>query len=219
LTSVELARQWGTAPAGLGSAIADAKRLHQELLDWARRDDELRRWIVGSWREAHAEVVAAADQAAIEGLLGDAVRLLNAFPLQETLLALLTDEFDDGRKLARTFVSQIEDDCERRELSGVLNCVLGENSDLSPRRVRVVILGGHQRDESKLADRLFENSPFEVRWRTFEKRAGSGLVQKKCGQPASQRGWLAHHHRHGQPYARAIRQGCRATQRHSVEVH
>jgi hypothetical protein len=29
-----------------------------------------------------------------------------------------------------------------------------------------------------LADRLFENSPFEVRWRTFEKRAGSGLVQK-----------------------------------------
>jgi hypothetical protein len=42
----------------------------------------------------------------------------------------------------------------------------------------VVILGGHPRDEGKLGERLLENSPFEVRWRTFEKKPSSGVVQK-----------------------------------------
>src|SRR5262249_38292223 len=51
------------------------------------------------------------------------------------------------------------------------------------RRARVVILGGHARDESKLGERLFEASPFEVRWRLFEKRSSSGAIQKE-GAPA-----------------------------------
>ena len=43
--------------------------------------------------------------------------------------------------------------------------------DPEPARIRVVIFGGHVRDERKMTRRLFERSPFEIRWKPFEKGA------------------------------------------------
>jgi hypothetical protein len=99
LPEEELVRQWGPIsncagkrPGGFGDA------LRRDLLSWAKQDDEVRRWILGAWREIHPDVIAAADQAVLGGLTEDGVRDLASFPPEDALLALLTDEFNDGRE-------------------------------------------------------------------------------------------------------------------------
>jgi hypothetical protein len=175
-----LGRQWGPAPAGAGEPLPGgfAARLRRDLLSWAGCDEEVRRWVLGAWREAHPDVVAAADQAVTAGLPEDAVRALASFPMGDALLALLTDEIDDGRQLAKTFVSRVEDDSGRRALSAALERLVGDGGGEPPRRPRVVILGGLERLGSELGQRLFADSPFEVRWRACEKKPSSGSVQK-----------------------------------------
>jgi hypothetical protein len=148
------------------------------LLSWAKQDDEVRRWILEAWREIHADVIAAADQAVLEGLTEDGVRNLASFRSEDALLALLTDEFDDGRELAKTFVSRIEEDGKRRAWFAALDRLVGDGTRASLRRPRVVVFGGRQRDERKLDKRLFENSPFDVRWKAFEKKPSCGVFQK-----------------------------------------
>src|SRR5262245_50015762 len=73
LPDEDLARQWGELSCG------PQDRLRRELLDWARQDEEVRRWVLRAWREAHPDVVEAADQAVLEGLTEDAVRSLEPF--------------------------------------------------------------------------------------------------------------------------------------------
>jgi hypothetical protein len=114
----------------------------------------------------------------LEGLTEDGVRNLASFPSEVALLAFLTDEFDDGRELAKSFLSRIEDDGKRRALFAALNHLVGDETRESLRRPRVVVFGGRQRDERKLDKRLFENSPFDVRWKAFEKKPSCGVVQK-----------------------------------------
>jgi hypothetical protein len=174
-----LAKHWGPIVTGSpGTSRNSQDNLRLDLLNWAQHDEEVRRWIVGAWRETHPDVVAAADQVVIEGLAGHAARTLEAFAPEEMLLAFLTDEFDDGRALAKDFVSRLQDDDQRRRVQIVLGHLVGHQGNELRRRIRVVILGGHPRDESKLGPRLFEASPFEVRWRTFEKNKTGGVVQK-----------------------------------------
>jgi hypothetical protein len=72
----------------------------------------------------------------------------------------------------------VAEDGRRRALAAALARLVGEASGSPGRRPRVVILGGLRRHESALGQRVFEGSPFEVRWRAFEKRPSSGLVQK-----------------------------------------
>src|ERR1017187_2427998 len=175
----EFAKQWGPISTDTsGNASGSLDQLRRDLRNWAQQDDEVRRWIVKVWRESHSDVVAAADQAVIEGLTGNAVRLLESFAHEDALLAFLTDEFDDGRELAKTFLSRLEDDRQRRALLTVFARLVDDNGETPQRRIRLVILGGHPRDESRVGQRMFENSPFEVRWRIFEKKTGSGLVQR-----------------------------------------
>jgi Uncharacterized protein conserved in bacteria (DUF2325) len=160
--------QWGPA---------DSEDLRHALLGWAREDADVRGWILGAWRELHPEAVAAADELATAGMPPDAGRILDVLTPEETLVAFLTDDCDDGHELAQAFLSKLCDD-RRRDLQVVLKRLLGQDSPDRRRRIRVAIMGGHPRDESRLDQRLFESSPFEVRWRTFEKKPSSGIVQR-----------------------------------------
>lgn len=151
---------WGPIPAETSDSHArPGDRLREALPTWAREDHEVRRWALGAWREAHPDVVAAADQAVIEGLTGDAARALVSFPPEEAVLALLTDEFDDGRELATTFARRVDDGGPRRALFGALARLVGDSGAAARRSVRVVIIGGRQRDESTVGQRLFEGAP------------------------------------------------------------
>ena len=150
---------------------------HRDLLRFARADEQVRAWIVRSWRAAHADVVAVADQAVTDGLTRDSVRMLDLFPLEDVLLALLTDDVDDGQELARKLLGSLHDDHRRRAMQAALANLLGDGTPHSSRTVRVAIVGGHPRDESRLGPRLFGSSPFEVRWKTFEKKPSSGIVR------------------------------------------
>jgi hypothetical protein len=171
LSDTELAGQWGPTDSYAS--------LRCELVGWARADAEVRHWIVQSWRDNHSDVVAAADEAATVGLAPAAAQLLDAFTAEEILLAFLTDEVDDGRALGQSFVDTVPNHGLRRTLQGLLGRLLN-NSAKEPRGgIRVAVIGGHARDEGMIVDRLFGSSPFEVRWKAFERKPSGGAVQRQ----------------------------------------
>jgi hypothetical protein len=179
LPGATLARHWGPPAAGPGpSANGSHDRLRQDLLTWARHDEQVRHWIVHAWREAHPEATTATDHVLNERLTANGIRVLEGFPAGEVLLALLTDEYDDGPKLARTFVNGISSEGQRRTLLADLKRLLGETGTAEGRQIRVIILGGHPQDAKKLDRQLFGNSPFQVRWETFERKQTGGGVRK-----------------------------------------
>jgi hypothetical protein len=174
-----LAAQWGPHRAEAGATGgAAAPHLRRELLAWARQDEEVRRWITQAWRQTHPAVATAADHALTEGSAANCVALLERFDAEEVLLALLTDEFDDGWGLAATFVNRVPGAGPRRALQAALQRLADETGGTPCKLARVVVLGGHPRDESRLGRPLFERSPFEVRWRVFERKQGGAAVQK-----------------------------------------
>jgi hypothetical protein len=175
IPNVTLAAHWGkdfsAAADGEGVGLT---HLRHELLTWAEQDDEVRRWIVCAWRETHP-AAAATEHALTEGSVANCVRLLEDFDARDVLLALVTDEFDNGWELAAALVEGVVGDGLRRALRTTLRRLAGDVGGEGRRLTRVVILGGHQRDESKFARRLFDGSPFEVRWRTFQKTRGPAV--------------------------------------------
>lgn len=103
-----LMAQWGSGSSTLGAAAGAAPpELRDELVTWARQDAEVRRWLLRTWRHAHPDVVAAADHTVTEGMTSNSVQLLNQFEAVDVLLAFLTDEFEDGCKLAHSFINQV----------------------------------------------------------------------------------------------------------------
>jgi hypothetical protein len=171
LPDTELAGQWGPTDS--------YDSLRRELVAWARADTDVRHWIVRSWRDLHAEAAAAADEAATVGLTPAAAGLLEAFPAEEVLVALLTDQLDDGRALAQSFVNIARSHGERRTLQSLLGRLLNNPTDEARGWIRVAVVGGHARDEGMVVDRLFEDSPFEVRWKAFERKPSGGAVQRQ----------------------------------------
>jgi hypothetical protein len=94
------------------------------------------------------------------------------FPLEDILLELLTDEHDDGWQLAQELVAEIRGENLRQRLESLLAAWTAEGSP--EKLARVVIFGGHPRDESRLGP-LFASGPFELRWRTLERRQGDSV--------------------------------------------
>jgi hypothetical protein len=172
----ELTGHWGLRPAGPGDT-GGRRQTRNELLTCARDDDELRGWIIEAWRHANPDVVAAVDHALTVGLTPDSARALDEFAAEDVLLALVTDEFGDGPAQARAFVNVAVREKERRPLLAALQQLLGEAGPAC-RRVRVIVIGGHPRDESRPDVRLYAQSPFDVRWKTFERKQGPSAIVK-----------------------------------------
>jgi hypothetical protein len=144
-------------------------------MERAREDVALRHATMRAWREAHGEVVAAAQMihlaAGEDSAQADA--LLAHFAAEDVLLELVTDEHDDGWQLAAEFVEQVSGEPVRERLRMLL---AGWAADVprTDQSLRVVIFGGHPRDETRLAP-LFAGGPFELRWRIWEKRQGDSV--------------------------------------------
>ncbi len=157
---------------------SDATLAAAGVLEAARRDRPCRRALVAAWRQLHAELIEAARIMSIHSSAEHCSRMLEHFGPEPVLLEILTDEDGDGRDMATWIIASVEPAATRRQLESLLETWYADRpataalEDSGPRK-RVVIFGGHQRDESKLAQRLFAQSPFDVRWKPCAKHQGS----------------------------------------------
>jgi hypothetical protein len=142
-------------------------------------DAGLQAAIMHRWRELYGELVAAAEITPIDGSAEQCAAILRQFAPEMILLELITSERDDGWRLAEWVVDNVKLEAVRRDLSDILvrwsapEAAVPEPVPPAPAKVRLVIFGGHIRDEGKMARRLFEHSPFEVRWKPFETNLGN----------------------------------------------
>ena len=147
------------------------------VLDKARADPSWQQAVRQAWRDEHWAVIAATEIVSVESSLERCQRMLSQFGAEEILLELLTDPREDGLQLADWIIGNVPCESARRDLKAVLDEVLGDLPAAScqpeEKVIRVVIFGGHQRDESKMTRRLFGNSVFDVRWHPCEKSQGS----------------------------------------------
>ncbi len=153
---------------------ASLPRLRRELLVRAEGSEALQGDIRRAWRAAHAELVAATQlvHLSVAGATAQCESLIGQFSAEDILLELLTDEHDDGWQLARELVEELGGEALGQQFEGLLT-----RWSTQPRRekvARVVIFGGHPRDESRLGP-LFESGPFELRWRVCERRQGDSV--------------------------------------------
>ena len=163
-------------PASLAGEKAEREQ-DQQLIARSLNDAALQRAIQEAWRQQHFDLVAAAQFISIDGSAEQCESLLSQFAADEILLELITDDRIDGWALAQWTVDNVKSEVLRRELGDLLRRWSGETDRLTKppqvvARRRIVIFGGHQRDESKLNRRLFEDSPFDVRWKPCEKTQG-----------------------------------------------
>ncbi len=171
----EIERLWLAAERerrGDSGAVASAHR--DSLIRRFRTDPALRFTLMQVWRKCHAEVVDAAQIVSIDGSEDQCEAILRQFRAEEVLLELITDEHDDGWALAQWTVDNVKNDRLQRDLVALLDCWSGKTGSAGQAAnveaaFRIVVFGGHQRDESKMNRRLFENSPFDVRWKPCEK--------------------------------------------------
>jgi hypothetical protein len=154
-------------------AVSPAK-LRRELLARAAQSTALQRAIRQSWRNSRTDLVAATQL--VHLVTSDVTQQCEAlaahFSLEDILLELLTDEHDDGWQLSRELLAEIRGENLRQRLESLLAAWTIESPP--EKLARVVIFGGHPRDESRLGP-LFASGPFELRWRTLERRQGDSV--------------------------------------------
>ncbi len=151
-----------------------AAQLRQELVRLAGSDHGWRVALCRAWRGAHEELVAAARMVgeAAPDLTAGCAALVQSFSPEELVLELLTDESDAGWQLVDAYLDLLESVPLRRQLAEAAARLRADQPVPVRRQGRVVVFGGHPRDESKLRRRLLAQGSFDVRWKTCEKSHG-----------------------------------------------
>lgn len=152
----------------------ELRLLRRRIVDQSSRSPELRGALMRGWRESKPELLAevirelasCSDPSIATGAL------LQRFTARDILLEMITDPNDQGWTVAEEWVTALRADRLRSEFATVLREFADPSGlDESPaqKRIRVVIFGGHPRDESELAARIFPNGPFDIRWKASER--------------------------------------------------
>lgn len=173
LSRQQLNKLWraATNPDAVANSPSTYRQL--DLLQAARSDRSLQRRIMRAWRGEHQQVVDAAELVNVESSAEQCERMLSQFSPEEIVLELITDLRDDGWQTAEWVAASIPSKNVRREMRNLLDELSRADVPPDARVFRIVIFGGHQRDESKMTRRLFHNSIFDVRWKTCEKSHGN----------------------------------------------
>jgi hypothetical protein len=159
---------------GDGDEVIPGER--NDFVEQIRRDAAMRSMLARRWRNAHEDLVEAVE--VVRWVEPDPAaqcdRLLSRFSARDVLLELLTYEHDDGRQLAEDFVAH----CGRPELAAALAELLADDADSAGLAsagpsLRIVIFGGHPRDESKMSQRLADEPRFELRWKPCDASQGA----------------------------------------------
>ncbi len=162
----------------IGTASEDAPR--NELISQSREDEPLQLAIMQRWRQANAALVAAVEHVPIDGCSAEQCEaMLDHFGVDNVLLELVTDEPHDDGMLINWVIDNVASENSRRRLATILQQWFDIGAD-EPDSIqfpgptaRIVIFGGHHRDENKMNERLFDNSRFDVRWKQCEKSRGT----------------------------------------------
>jgi len=147
--------------------------LRSILIARAQADEDTRDWLAYLWREARRDVVARIDAQSPEELAADCRGWRGEMEAEELLLALLTDERVEGWARADEFVRALAGRPCRAEFKVLLarwrRAIQQEAGPAGrplalPAGLRLVIVGGHPRDEGKLTPRLFAGRGAKVSW-------------------------------------------------------
>jgi hypothetical protein len=177
-------------PGASDAAALAPARLRHEVVRRAADDLEVRIALCRAWRVAHEEIVAAARMAAeaAADVTAACAMLLESFVAEQVVLEMVTDESDAGWPLFYEYVELLESEPLRRQLLEVAARLHADPPACTTRPRRVVVFGGHPRDESKLRRRLLADGSFDVRWKTCEKSHGDlddvTLSEALCGADA-----------------------------------
>jgi hypothetical protein len=173
LADEEIASEWGVNLSNGSGPLRD------ELCAWARDDPEVRKWIAAAWRDRNEPVVEETESYAPEELAERVEALCEQFGPELLLLALVTDEAARGTDLADNFVQHIASAKRRQMVWAALHRLLGAPAEAPQALKRVVVFGGHPRDEANLDEPLSNLGPFEIRWETFERTSGGGAADAR----------------------------------------
>lgn len=141
----------------------------------APTDDKGRRQLMDTWRDAHAELCQLMSDFPLKCAPEKLIASCERFGEAAVLLEMITDPHDDGWELARWTVRHLPPSPVRAEMDRLLASWFPgqENSQESKRDLRIVIFGGHPRDESKFQDHHFDAANVTFVWNTFEKGRGT----------------------------------------------
>lgn len=143
----------------------------KEILAAVQSDEDAQKHLVKAWRERHNELCELMGELPITATLDHCLICYERFGAAAVLLEMLTDPHDDGWELARWTVGQLPPSAIRSELEQLLSSwEVGSESDseCKPKR-RIIVFGGHPRDEIKFLHHQFEAADVTLIWNTFEK--------------------------------------------------
>lgn len=150
------------------------------LVERSRANESLQLAIMQRWRQLNAEMVAAVGHLPLDGCSAEQCEaMLGHFGAENVLLELITDEPHDDGTLTQWAIENFPHENSRRTLTAILQRWFDADHDQAewahqtgPQR-RIVIFGGHHRDENKMNERMFDNSRFDVRWKQCDKSRGT----------------------------------------------
>ena len=142
------------------------------LINRLRKDSSLQKKIVTIWRKQHSDLVSESKFMSLETTTERCGWMLRRFGAENIVIELLTDP-EVGWKMTEWIVNNLHRPSDREQFRAMLH-ELSCDRDLTVNEPtdgpRIVIFGGHVRDEQKMKDRLFANTTYDVRWKICEKK-------------------------------------------------
>lgn len=150
------------------------------VIQQTKTDRSLRKLIIERWRMRRSELVAEAEFMPIDSSVDRCDWMIRKFGVTDVLLEMITDE-EMGWGLAEWTVQNLERESDRIRFQRVFEMLSDDSPqfDRKEGRRRIVIIGGHVRDEEKMRRLVFSKAHFDVRWKLFEKKKGSGTPDDK----------------------------------------
>ena len=137
--------------------------------------DNQRRRLMNAWRDTHAELCQIMSDLPLKSEPERLVASCERFGESAVLLEMITDPDDDGWELARWTVRHLPPSSIRSRMERLLTSWdVGQEGNRKARpELRIVIFGGHPRDDSKFQNHKFDAANVTLIWNTFEKSRGT----------------------------------------------
>jgi hypothetical protein len=142
------------------------------LMSQSRRDSTLRRSIIERWRMHRPDLISESDFMPVETSIERCEWMVSSFGMQDILIEMITDD-KVGWGLTEWTIDNLGGEADRSLFRKVFHELSNDNApqlDRNETTPRIVIFGGHVRDEQKIRRRIFDQINCDAKWKLFEKR-------------------------------------------------